>query len=164
MSDPELEALRQAWQRIEAPEAHRALAEEDADTRRAVAWLQSAFQTLQPAAPARRAMPFRTLGRPRLLRGIRFAAAAALLAALGLGLFRAEPAVSPSSTTVRAPGPELGAPARAPELATEPAPAIQLLASSRERVELRSGAVRLTLLHAPSAAPADPHPSPTQTP
>lgn len=128
----EIEALRQAWAGIQAPEPFRALAEEDAATQQAVAWLQSALQSIAPAKPA-----IRKSRRGPILRLLTLAAAAALLILLN----------SPNQPNDTEPFQASGTVA--------PEPSIEVLASSRDRLDLRSGPVRLTLIHT-TPTPANP--------
>ena len=133
--DP-LQALREAWHGLETPDPAGG-AEPDAATRASVAWLRSAWATVEiPAAPG--------LPRRRRLPALR-AAALLLLAAGALLLpFRQEPAPA---------GPAAEAAVR--QAAPPPAsPGSGLVEVREDRVVLRSGRVRLTLLQ-PTALPAD---------
>lgn len=176
MSEEELAALRRAWSDVPAPPPFRELEQEDADTRRAVEWLHAALRSATPAReaapPARHSAPpprvdapprFARRPRLRLLpRLLALTAAAGLLALLGRTWMRNESAsAQPPSAFLPPPAlPEPAPPAAAAEPAP-PAPApprVELLASNRERVEMRAGPVRLTLLHEPSAPPTPPQP------
>ena len=152
----ELEALRAAWQGLPAPEPAPELTDEDATTRAAVDWLARAWASL----PVPQARPPRIEPRParppaRLHRLPRWpaAAAAALLAVLlavplliealtGDGALSGTPvAAAPSDdTTPVMPGPPAALP---------PASSARLLAVGDDRVDLRSGNVRLTLFTPP---------------
>lgn len=137
--DP-LDALQRAFRAWPVPAATRALGEEDAATRRTVAWLAAALRAQQPAtsgaAPLRRVAPRPRL---RLLRdGRPLAAAALLLLLLGAPfLLLPERAPAPAAPVTRVPPAPPPGPATAPGL---------VVAASRERIELRSGPVQLLLL------------------
>lgn len=132
MSEPR-DPLRALWDAVAAPAAHRPLADEDAATRDAIAWLQGAYARVAPAAAAPRA---RLAPRPvhAWARRLALVAAAAVL----LLIVRA-------SWNEPRPGRDLPAEARMPPPAT--APEIQVLTSDAQRLEMRSGSVRLILLH-----------------
>ncbi len=130
MHDPDRRPLQEAWRALAAPPPHRALADEDGLTRASVDWLHAAYlRATPPAAPL-------VLPRPRRQRRLTLLlplAAAALLLAVGL-----QEGPGPSAPLV----PAHGDPAAA--LAASP---VEVLVSRPDRLELRSGAVRLTLLH-----------------
>jgi hypothetical protein len=113
--------LRALWEAVEPPPPARGLADEDAATRAAVQWLQAAHARVAPALR----MPSAPRRRFRLRPLAPLAAAAALLLLL-LVPPRPEPAAA-------APPP--------------PRAGVELLASGADRIELRSGTVRLILLH-----------------
>ncbi len=153
--DP-LDDLSRAFRDWPAPYATRELTDEDQATRRSVAWLAVALQAQSPqtAAPPeallQRASP---AGPWRLLRAGRPLAAAAVLLALlgGPLLLLSEPAPSPAP------------PATVVDERTPPAPAAPdagpvaglVVAASRERIELRSGPVRLLLLSRDNTTPRE---------
>ncbi len=128
MSEPR-DPLRDLWDAIEAPPAHRALADEDAATRAAVDWLQRALAQVRPtaAAPvtAMRLIPARRWP----LRFALTAAAAALLLLARVFMRETEPAALLTTADAR--------PA---------ADTVELLANDAQHLEMRSGSVRLTLL------------------
>jgi hypothetical protein len=138
--DP-LDALQRAFREWPPPGPTRSLADEDAATRRTVAWLAEALRAQEPArtAPLRRAAP---RARQTLLRDARpLAAAALLLLLLGVPFLllpeRAPAPATPPTPVTRAPPAPPPGPATAPGL---------VVAASRERIELRSGPVQLLLL------------------
>ena len=140
MRDEELKALRKAWSAVRAPEPFRPLSEEDTATQRAVAWLQDALQAQIPTAlpaPARRTRMLHPILTLLTL------AAAAVVALLLLQPFRAE------SAAILLP------------MQAASQPAVEVLVSRPGRLELRSGPVRLTLLHPP---PTSHRSQPTSTP
>jgi hypothetical protein len=162
-SDDELEALRAAWEWLEAPEPDRALDEPDEATRAAVEWMRSAWAALEPppvevpAPSASRVEPSAQRRWPML--GALAALLAALVAAgLWAGLERPAqrgtravvgvltgPSVEPEASGALEPADELDASSPA---AREDArsSAVQVAALSEDQMELRSGPVRLILL------------------
>ena len=137
--------LRELYRALQPPPLADDADDADPETARAVQWMRDAWQGLEipaarvPMAPRR----VRRVARP--LRFALLAAAAALLALGGAALWRA---------LGRAPS----APSSAPRLADRPAPrdtsGVEVLAALPDRLELRSGPVRLVLL-----APADDAPT-----
>ena len=158
--DPDpLDALREAWGRLDAPAPHRALADEDRMTQAAVGWVVRVWRSLEsPPLPARlplrRRMDGRWRARPdRLREWLPRLAAALFLSVLASTWWWARPqadAPPPLERTVDLPVSE-------PALAPPP----QVLANQADRIEMRSGPVRLTLLRQVATAPAD---SPTGSP
>ncbi|HEX9794911.1 MAG TPA: hypothetical protein VGC54_13095 [Planctomycetota bacterium] len=154
--DADFDALRAAWQRLDAPAPQRRLAAEDESARAAVAWMQRAWEALE--APAAH-LPLRARRRGASRRFAasmpRLAAAALFLgAALGLALISA--AERPGVRSVVVAGGET-APPEAPATPQRPAapqttatPASEAPRVERndqpDRVILRSGPVRLTML------------------
>lgn len=137
MSDAPTPPLRDLWRELESPPMHRPLADEDAATQASVAWLAAAWRATQPAATPAQPRARRTT---RLLPWIGLAAAAASFALILL-----RPGASPDLAPP--------APDSPPLLAAAPrAPQIEILSSTPERLELRSGAVRLTWLQPASAS------------
>lgn len=144
MADP-LDDLRRAWQATEAPPVPRELAEEDELTRAAVAWMSQAWHALAPPPAALVLLHARRRRRRNLLRaGLgAFAVAAGLLVA----------ALSPVPSPPRSDQPSLPT-AATPPPQPAPHPAPQLLLTAGDRVVLRAGSVRLTLLRDPAASPS----------
>lgn len=144
--------LRGLWDAVAAPPPHRALADEDAETRAAVDWLRRAYARVAPAAaPARRAARPAARSQRRWPRLLAAPAAAAALLLLARALFFDPGPAAPSTLPVAAGAASAPAPAspEPPPAAPVPgrAPGVQLLASDPARVEMRSGSVRLILLH-----------------
>lgn len=140
----ELDDLRGAWQRLSPPPAYRGLAEEDALTQAVVAWMRDAWQSVP--APAARGRLRRW---PKAAAALCAAAATLAVAALGIwALAGAAQRVQPRLESVQAPA--------APPRVAAP---VQMLAQTPERLEMRSGAVRLTVFRQPPPTPK-PQPSP----
>ncbi len=147
---PDAEALRELgalYRGLRPPPLADGASEADPETARAVQWMRAAWGGLEipparvPALPRRAP---RALWRLRGPARSRLLGAAALLLALGgAALWRA-----------LRPGAE---PARAPRVAQGPAPAaergVEVLAALPDRLELRSGPVRLVLLDPPHTEP-----------
>ena len=149
--DPEpLDALREDWQALVPPAPVRPLADEDAETRTAVDWMRSTWNALEAPEPGSvptaltRTLASRPAPRLRLVPRIALALAAGLVAWFGFAVLR--PAQDPTSSTE--------APVELASVETAPAPSMQaapiVLAANTERVELRSGSVRLVLLQPPA--------------
>ncbi len=151
MSDAPPDRLRSAWEELSPPPPFRELADEDAGTRASVAWLAEAYAAVTPAQPAAAPRAPRRQWR-RWLPLLPLAAAAAFLLRAA-----AEPPLAPE------PEPALAAAAVAPAAAAEavapaaPSSPVELIASLPDRLELRSGPVRLTLLQ-PHGTPSQPQP------
>jgi len=164
--DDWIEELRAAWRDEPAPASDRPLAEEDTQTRLAVEWLRQAWLALPvPVASAPRVVTAAIRPRARW----RYAAAAALLLALGVplavGAWRrahrpaAQPAPVATAESAESAGPV--ATAVSPEAPAPPvtpaeptAPVATIVAIDEHHLELRSGPVRLYLL----TDPPPPHP------
>ena len=148
--DP-LDELRASWGALEPPAPARPLADEDAPTRAAVGWMTAAWSALEAPEPA--SLPSTLTEQLTSRVAPRFPLAARLALALAAGLLawfgfaRSRPAH------------ETAAPAETPvEFTAVAAPAAPIvLIANRERVELRSGSVRLVLLQ-PLAAHASGQP------
>jgi ferric-dicitrate binding protein FerR (iron transport regulator) len=136
-----LDELRRAWATAEPPRPDAALDAADASTRAAVAWMQAAWNRVEAPAPV---VPLALRARRRGWRrwAQPLAAAAGVLVALGawLALQRipggARPGGVDTETTAQVEGP-------APAL---PDTKVEVAALAPDRVELRSGPVRLILL------------------
>jgi len=141
-ADP-LAQLSQAWQELEAPAANRELEDEDPLTQEAVRWMAEAWSQLEaPAAVA--TAEGRPRRRLRILRSAARAVAAALLVRALALLFPHGDAPDPLVE-----GPPTAAGPPPPTVAQPPAQAANrpvLLATAEDRIEVRSGSVRLTLL------------------
>jgi len=150
--DDWLAELRAAWREGPEPASDRPLAEEDLHTRLAVDWMRQAWLALPvPAASAPRV--------PAATRSIRwrFAAAAALLLALGLPLaIGAWRRTHRTAASAAPPAPVAGplAPTAPTAPAVPPETAATIVAIDEHHLELRSGPVRLYLL----TDPPPPHP------
>lgn len=147
--DP-LDDLRGAWHQLDAPPATRALHQEDERTQAAVRWMAEAWRQLDvpfvepPAGLARRP-------RLRLLRSSLLSAAAVLLVAT-LGLVLPHLLLGGPVTTTVVQAPAQLEPAGIPDpFVASPAPA--LLCTQPDRVQLRTGTVRLTLLRSEPGSP-----------
>jgi hypothetical protein len=172
LPDPSPADLERAYRELQPPPPHRELREEDAATRASVAWLAQAWSALEAPAGStiRRAPAARSAGSAgrraiRLRQLVLLGAAAAILALAFAPLFReaSDPRHEPASARLAA---AASSPAAAP--IAHAAPAIEVLHAGRDRVELRSGAVRLTLLPARAsgraATPATASPDTSSTP
>ncbi len=153
--DP-LDDLRAAWRSLEAPAPTDELADADPRTRRAVEWMRAAWATVEPErelAPPRPvpvAAP-RLLPPPVLLR----LAAAILVATLAALLWwrpdgsaaveEGAPGLTADSDAPSAPDRRVPEPERVPE---QPVleHVVQFASLSSEKLEMRSGPVRLVLL------------------
>ena len=128
--------LRALYARLEAPPLPDGIEEADPETQRVTRWMQAAWRRVEPPRVLRPPLSSRRPIRGRRVRWIVLAAAAAVLLAAG-GLFlvsRPAPAMHPPpSETAAAPDASAG---------------IEILAVDPERIELRSGPVRLVLLDA----------------
>ncbi|MBL7008656.1 MAG: hypothetical protein ISR76_06630 [Planctomycetes bacterium] len=151
MPEPDpLDALRGAWDQLDAPPAVRELEQEDERTQAAVRWMAEAWRELgAPAAEPPAGMARRP--RLRLLRSALLSAAAALLVA-ALGLFFPHLLLrGPTTTTVVQAPAEPASPGipEAPVASSAPA----LLSTQPDRVQLRAGTLRLTMLRAEPGSP-----------
>jgi hypothetical protein len=137
------EDLRRLYARLQPPPLADDIAEADPETARAVRWMQAAWQELE--IPAAR-VPNLARRAPRRLRRLHFAlaAAAGLLLAAGAALWRGLAGAPPEPAARLAEGPALPAADR-----------VEVLAALPDRVELRSGPVRLVLLTPPIPEPFD---------
>ena len=140
-SDLPLDELRRAWERLETPRPEPELEDCDPRTRAAVAWMQAAWSRVE--APAPRVPLARPALRPQPWM-LPLAAAAGVLLALAVvfALQRLGVGVRPADvdTPIAAQPASQGAPAPRPD------DAVELAALAPDRVELRSGPVRLILL------------------
>jgi hypothetical protein len=133
----ELRELRGAWRALEPPAATAPIDEPDPATRATVEWLRAAWRASEPAAPQIWSLPWSLRMRLRLRRArlAPIAAAAALVVAIaaGAGVWSSHVAESRRLETPRA---------------DDVAPSLSLVPSyvTPDRMELRSGAVRLILL------------------
>jgi hypothetical protein len=141
--------LRALYGRLEPPPLADGVEEADADTQRVARWMQAAWRGIEPPRalrPPERALaphPHRSWHGRRVRWLVIAAAAAVLLAAGGLFLLsRPAPATRPLSSETAAPAPDSPA-------------GIEVLAIDPERVELRSGPVRLVLLDPPELPSSD---------
>jgi len=171
---PELDALRATWRELEPPAPDAALDAPDPRAEAAVEWMRAAWRELEPP-PAE--IPWRLRARPRRRTLARLAAAAAILVALAWSLRELarrdtevpdEVAVatvetgadSEHRTPPPAPAHGAGRPGGGREDETAPPSADTgdepvLVALASDRMELRSGPVRLILITEPSRALGD---------
>jgi len=135
-----LRELEAAWRSLPLPPPNRELEDEDPATRQAVEWMRSAWVSLEiPRAPAP-PVPMRARRRwPSRLARI----AAVLVLALG-ALLLARSISAPDETEIARTPPTNDTEAR--QGPDPPPPAVALLAATADRIELRSGPVRLVLL------------------
>ncbi len=143
-SDALPEDLRRLYASLRPPPLADDAAEADPETARTVQWMRDAWHGLE-IPPAR--VPRVTRRAPRRLRRLRFAllaAAAGLLLAAGAALWRGLAGAPPDPAARLAEGPAL------PD-----ADRVEVLAALPDRVELRSGPVRLVLLTPPIPEPFD---------
>jgi hypothetical protein len=154
-SDEELEGLRRAWDDLDAPDPIRDAAQADAQERAALEWMRGAWERVETPAS------IRWRGAPAE-RGRRWAQMAAAAAAAAAGIvwfwFAATPThespfepSSPSELGIALAEPRVGSgvPDEGP---TAPAK-VEVARVTSDRMELRSGSVRLILL-TESAGPA----------
>jgi len=151
--DLPLEDLRRAWARLDAPQSAPELEVCDERTRAAVAWMQKAWGRVEAPAPVVPHTAFRRAS-PRWM--LPLAAAAGALLALGvwIALQRSTSGVRPEGVSQpsaeRTTQPQESAPGGASGLIEGE---VELAALAADRIELRSGPVRLILL----TATASPH-------
>lgn len=136
-----LDELRRAWAAAEPPPPDPDLDQADASTRAAVAWMQAAWSRVEAPVPvAPLALRARRSGWRRWAQPLAAAAGVLLALSAALWLQRSGPAVRPggvdTETTAQIEGP-------AP---TRPDTDVEVAALAPDRVELRSGPVRLILL------------------
>jgi hypothetical protein len=138
--DPLRDELARIYRGLRPPPLADAASAADAETARAVLWMQDAWRGLE-VPPARVPLPGRRRARPRLLRPALAAAAAALvLGALALARLLGRRASEPAPPVAQGPA---------------DAGAVEILALQAGRVELRSGPVRLVLLAPPASYPTE---------
>lgn len=166
-SDDGLDPLRAAWERLEAPEPDRALEDPDEATRAAVAWMRGAWAALEPLpveVPAELAAErSQARTRARSWAPLAGALAALVVALLAAGLWSAAQRGRAVQETVLGALPSRDAEPREVQLPREAEPTavmpdepaapeaepprgVRLAALSDDRMELRSGPVRLILL------------------
>ena len=159
--DDVLEELRGAWASLEAPAPADDLGETDPRTRQVVEWMREAWSTLEPETTPtwhRPAPILRPAFRPEVLPRL---AAAALVAGLVALLWwgRQGDATIPDSSPDEGPMMAAGGnprpeeqrapePERVPERSVQ-AHGVQFASLSSEKIEMRSGSVRLVLLTGP---------------
>jgi hypothetical protein len=141
-----LDELREAWRSQSPAEPADELEEADPKTRATVAWMRAAWQALEvpePRLPAPRRARFVRL-RPRLVPLV-LAAAAAVLVMLGVYLAKDASDVQrmPEQETRLAQG---EGPSEPLQRTTEVASSADIAYLGDDRMELRSGPVRLVLL------------------
>lgn len=139
--DGGLEDLRRAWREMQGPDPERGLGHPDAKTRAALVWLRGAWQRVAPPA-----LPVTAPAAPAWRRNLALIAAAAV-ALVAPGLRQRRP-----PATAEPPRPSANG------------SALEVVALTSERTELRSGPVRLILLTHPSGrsglSESDPNGSP----
>ena len=145
--DP-LEALGEAWRSLEPPAPADGLADCDPLTRASVEWLRDAWQRLEPQRPV--ALPARSSPNPWRQAVAPLAVAAAVLAVLaGSAWWGTRPGPEPAPRVADLdPTPFAGS-----VLPLGAGAGVSHVAS--DRIELRSGNVRLVLLTGPPAGAAD---------
>ena len=126
-NDP-LDSFKNAWEGLEPQQPGGDLDQEHAETQRAVAWMQEAWTALEIPTPV---VPKRRQSRRWFPLPLRYAAAAAILLAVGSGLFWL-------------PGSGDGTAPLTTETTTPDAP--RILMATEERIEMESGPVRLILV------------------
>jgi len=151
--DDELDPLREAWRELDAPEPERALEQPDEAARAALEWMRGAWARVEPPPALVPGSLRRARRAPRWF---------ALAAAAGIGALLLWAALEGAGGG-SAPDPERGAtvaraevdapvpvPAPEPSAAAEELSAaleqVEIAALSADRMELRSGPVRLILL------------------
>ena len=142
---PSSDELRALYRRLQPPPLPDDLAAADPETARAVRWMQGAWRGLvvpRTVVPSRLTRPRLFLSRGRRARIAAVAAAVLLLG--GAALWRLSSGIGPGSI-----------PARVAQIPSEgPLHAVELIDVGPDRIELRSGPVRLLLLD-PPPEPAD---------
>jgi hypothetical protein len=141
MAEERDEELRELYRRLRPPPLADGAGEADPETARVVRWMQRAWRELEPP---RAVLPRSVARRPRrLARPALLAAAAVVLLLAGAALWRALAARSAAVPRL--------------DVAREPAPAgtdgVEILDVRPDRLELRSGPVRLVLLGPPPPPP-----------
>jgi hypothetical protein len=136
--------LRAHYRRLQPPPLADDLEGSDPETARVVQWMQGAWRGL---TPPRTLVPGRTLPRPtvRLVPRLRIAAAAAAVLLAGAALWRVLSRTDPTS-----------APAHLAQAPAEPLRGVEVIDVRPDRLELRSGPVRLLLLDPPPESPDEP--------
>jgi hypothetical protein len=136
--DPVPDELRELYRRLRPPLPPDSAADGDPQTARAVRWMQEAWHGLA-IPPARAPAVRRREWRAAWL--LRVAAAAAVLGASAAGwrALQRAPSHAPAETVVQGPAPD-------------GAGGVEVVVAAADRLELRSGTVRLVLLDPPSTS------------
>jgi hypothetical protein len=148
--DP-IDALRDAWDRLEAPEASGALEDCDAETRATVAWMRDAWRSIEsPAAKAPEALRNRARPRRLFLRRVSYvAAAAAILAAFLVSRSPSRDLRKPAADAPETPRVVAAKDQIQKTTVKEPVTIdSETVRSAPEVMALRSGPVRLVLVQA----------------
>ncbi|MSR47388.1 MAG: hypothetical protein EXS13_10040 [Planctomycetes bacterium] len=158
-----LAELTAAWRALESPAPTAALDDADPETLATIEWLRAAWQVSEPPTPSH--VPWRVRARPTLRRAmpwLSFAAAAAMLLLSRVPSARRTPAPPIAPREVIATGPDRrpieapNDPSAEPVVSAAPPPSAVPPAAPvityPDRMELRSGNVRL-ILFTPIAAP-----------
>jgi hypothetical protein len=147
----ELEPLRRAWEELRAPEPAPERSPADAAERAALEWVRAAWGRVDPPAPARRFFP-RPAPAAAPERRWAWIAAAAAAGIAGLWLALAPVDEGPPELGIARPELPGGEPAVPEEQPT--APKVEVAHVTSDRMELRSGFVRLILLTGRAGAAA----------
>lgn len=167
--DDPIDALRDAWNQVDTPEATRTLAEEDDVSREAVQWMAEGWKQIpipQPTLPSQQSPSGERIAanaKSAWVPSLVLAAAALFLAAATWRFMQPQNTVDPlTDQTANAEGdgnadetdPGTAVPDQGSDATQAQLPSVQLIANDEEKVQILAGKVRLTMLRGAATATA----------